>query len=145
MTAKLVAGVAGLAMVAFLSAALRPNTRPATWLTCQGSSSQSDELRHYLQALVSDTHATYANRVRSSMGLSSTLDTSAVALVSVDSVCTRVTYAVDSAFGRSPSPVSLIVVRFGPLYGAFDQRIVTGSSFLNVVDSTFTYVKTITY
>jgi hypothetical protein len=79
------------------------------------------------------------------MGLSAAIDTSRVTIVMNDTVCTRVTFAVDSAFARSESAMALVVVQYGTRYAAYDTGIIwKGPSMMHLVDSTFTYVLSVT-
>jgi hypothetical protein len=121
--------------------------RPVSSLSCQAPTTKSSAVKQYLQLLVSDTSSADADTLRAEMGLPGRLDTAQVSLVSADSVCTRVTQAVDSAFARSASPVSLIVFKIGSSYAAHDQRVATTqeTGSIHIVDSAFTYITTIGY
>jgi hypothetical protein len=73
------------------------------------------------------------------------MDSTAVTLVTADSICTAVTRAVDSTMGRAPSASSLIVVQFGNRYAAYNPDIVwKGPSMMYVLDSAFKHLKSIT-
>jgi hypothetical protein len=146
MNAKHLISVVGAILT--VTVAARPNANPQpTLLSCRGTSAQSLALQRYVRALASEANPkqTSATAARSALGLSAALDTNLVTIVVNDTVCTRVTQAVDSAYGRSASPVALIVVQYGSRYAGYDTRIVwKGPSFMHLVDSTFTYVKDVT-
>jgi hypothetical protein len=81
---------------------------------------------------------------RAGLGIQA-MDTSAVTLVSNDSVCAAVTHAIDSAFKNATGADPLIVVKFGTLYAAFDPDLSgSGPSSIFFVDERFTYLKSIT-
>jgi hypothetical protein len=127
-----------ITVIAIGFVAIVPSGLNAQILTCQGQSARAEALRWYVQNLVSDSHAASGTTVRSSLGLAAPMDTAAVVFVSNDTICTRVTRAVDSAAARSPNPSSLVVVKFGPLFGGLDLRE-HGTNTVFVVDSLFTF------
>ena len=144
---RLLIVAASVAAVVTVSAAAPANAPQTTLLTCQGSSGKATAFRRFLQHLVSDT-SVRASAVRSRVGLTTTLDTAQVTLVSIDSVCTRVTQVVDSVARTSPpSSESMIVMQFGSRYGAYDQTVAEGSgrTMIRILDSTFTYHNTIAW
>jgi len=129
-----------------LGAAASP-TPQRTLLSCRGATTEALALRRVIRATVSESNPNQAPAAaaRRALGLSAAIDSSLVTIVTNDSVCTRVTQAVDSAFGRSASPIALVVVQYGNNYAGYDTRIVwKGPSVMHLVDSTFTFVKDMT-
>jgi hypothetical protein len=103
-------------------------------------------MRSYLQIIVSTNNEPADDSLRALIGLSASLDTAAIVSVTSDSVCTRGTRAVDSAFGVAPNrTVGMIMYRVGPSYALFDDSR-TGPpppASLHFIDSTFTYSVTL--
>lgn len=123
------------------------NTPHLAHFSCRAATTEALALRRVIRATVSESNPnrTSAAAARSALGLSAAIDSSLVTIVTNDSVCTRVTQAVDSAFSRSASPIALVVVQYGNNYAGYDTRIVwKGPSFMHLVDSTFTFVKNVT-
>ena len=146
MTSRFFALSAALVSAIGLGAGASPTPEP-TLLTCRGATTEALALRRVIRATVSESNPnrTSAAAARSALGLSAAIDSSLVTIVTNDSVCTRVTQAVDSAFGRSASPIALVVVQYGNNYAGYDTRIVwKGPSVMHLVDSTFTFVKNVT-
>jgi hypothetical protein len=119
------------------------HTANAQMLSCNATGDKATALRRYVQNIVSGTRSS-TTTIRTTLGISA-MDTSAVALVTSDSICTRVTRVVDSVFAKRPSVSALIVVQFGNRYGAYDPTIDwKGASEMYVLDSAFTYIMAMT-
>jgi hypothetical protein len=109
--------VIGTLLVVLLGASSDAQTIP-----CRGASKHATALQRYVQNIISSSRGSSA-RVRDIIGVQQ-MDSTAVTLVTSDSICTAVTHAVDSTMGRAPSASSLIVVQFGNRYAAYNPDIV---------------------
>jgi hypothetical protein len=90
----------------------------AQTLACPGPSASATAFRSYVQRLMSfPTTASTRDYLGTQM-----MDTSAVVLVTSDSVCTGVTRAFDSASASGPRTYAFIVVKFGDLYAACNPQ-----------------------
>jgi hypothetical protein len=89
--------------------------------------------------------ADYAARYRAFLG-TQMMDPADVVLVTSDSVCTKVTRAVDSAAHTGPRSYAYVTVKFGDLYAAFNQKIPAthpSSGMMFVVSKDFIFQKVI--
>lgn len=93
----------------------------------------------YVQKVVSGTRS-HTAATRATIGIQA-MDTSAVVLVTSDSICTLVTRAVEAKLGRGSSTRALLVVQFGNRYGAYNPDVVWKEiSWMYVVDSAFNFI-----
>jgi hypothetical protein len=111
-------------------------------LACPPTDRNAEALLIYLNTTGTDTSAA-AEHVRQGLGIQ-TLNSGQIAIETDSTVCGRVTYAITSALGWAPRQYSLIVARFGPLYVAYPRGSTGGAGVAFVVDSGFTYKKSLT-
>jgi hypothetical protein len=91
-----------------------PSLAAAQVMACQTSPTKGPQLRTAVVGFASSPE--YAD-LRTDIGLTTSLDTSAIAIVTVDSVCDAVTRGV-GASSTATRTRALLVVKFGSFYAA---------------------------
>lgn len=88
----------------------------AQTITCASTGDKSTRLRTNVIEYVTDSAAA---DFRADIGLTSSIDTSTIAVVTTDSLCDAVTRGIDAA-AESPRATAMIVVKFGSFFAACD-------------------------
>src|SRR5215472_4369276 len=93
-----------------------PSIATAQLIACQKSTTKASQLRARAVGLASNSD--YAG-LRGDIGLTTSVDTSSIAIVTADSVCDAVTRGVGAA-STGTRKTALLVVKFGNFFAACD-------------------------